>query len=61
MNAANEAAVELFLSKKIGFCDIFSLVEDAVKGHNKENITDIDRLSEIDALIKEQVFNTAKG
>lgn len=61
MNAANEAAVELFLSKKIGFCDIFSLVEDAVKGHNKENITDIDRLSEIDALIKEQVFNTAKS
>ncbi len=30
MNAANEEAVSLFLNKKIGFTDIFSLVSDTV-------------------------------
>ena len=31
LNAANEVAVNLFLSKKIGFLNIFDLVENCVE------------------------------
>ena len=49
MNAANEAAVGLFLDGKISFLDIFGLVEDAVQKHkNIQNprIADIISASE---------------
>jgi len=33
-NAANEVAVELFLSRKIGFLQIFELVDRVLSAHN---------------------------
>ena len=32
-NAANEKAVALFLQRKIGFLDIYRIIEDAMKEH----------------------------
>ncbi|HNX38528.1 MAG TPA: 1-deoxy-D-xylulose-5-phosphate reductoisomerase [Candidatus Cloacimonadota bacterium] len=40
MNAANEAALKLFMERKIGFCDIATVVERAVQA--AENVTDPD-------------------
>jgi len=42
MNAANEAAVDLFLREKIKFSDIFDLVEQAVNRHKNIKKPDID-------------------
>jgi 1-deoxy-D-xylulose-5-phosphate reductoisomerase len=49
MNAANEAAVDLFLKEKISFLDIFDLVQKAVQEHKNiknPDITDIIDASE---------------
>ena len=49
MNAANEAAVELFLKGKIGFLDIFDLVQKSVGEHKNiknPNLADIIGISE---------------
>ena len=48
MNAANEAAVDLFIREKIGFCDIYTLVEAAVRAVSRpdgsiDDILDADR------------------
>jgi 1-deoxy-D-xylulose-5-phosphate reductoisomerase len=40
LNAANEEAVGLFLSEKIGFADIASLVEDALSNHETGSATE---------------------
>lgn len=47
MNAANEAAVGLFLNEKISFTDIFDLVQKAVREH--KNIKNPDIADIIDA------------
>lgn len=42
MNAANEVAVELFLSQKIGFLDIPRLVEEVMQKHTVHNSPDLE-------------------
>ena len=57
LNAANEAAVELFLNEKIGFLDIFSLVENALEARKYENTSDILAIFELDRQVKEYIFS----
>ena len=45
LNFANEVAVDAFLNKRIGFTDIFSLVEKTVDKYSyATNIYDIDEI-----------------
>lgn len=54
-NAANEAAVSLFLSGKIKFNDIFKIIKSSIE---RENITnpDLDTIVKVDREIKEKIF-----
>ena len=46
LNAANEEAVAAFLDKKIGFCDIMSVVCDTV-----DRFADATRISDVDGIL----------
>ncbi len=48
LNGANEVAVELFLKKKIGFCDIPRCIEFVLQGHNDFDAGSIEEISHID-------------
>lgn len=52
-NAANEAAVTLFLQKKIGYQDIADIIEKFMNKHNKINAPDVDTIEKIGA----DIFN----
>ncbi len=55
MNAANEAAVKLFLKKKISFLDIEKIVMKTVSDfHNKNNPT-LEDIILVDQLIQKQI------
>lgn len=55
LNAANEAAVELFLNKKIGFLDIGNILEECMnKFESKKNYV-LEDIIEIDSKVKEYV------
>lgn len=41
-NAANEKAVELFLKRRIGFLDIYSIIEETMERHKKIENPDVD-------------------
>lgn len=60
MNSANEEAVSLFLKEKIGFTDIFTLVEEAVNSIPHKSTVTLDSLEEDDKLAREFV-KTAVG
>ena len=47
MNAANEAAVALFLDGKISFTDIFDLVTDCTTAHREMTVTDLNMLEDV--------------
>lgn len=55
LNGANEAAVELFLKKKIGFCDIPRLVEKAMNAHTVNTKPGLDDIIEVDEWAKRMV------
>lgn len=55
LNAANEAAVALFLDHKIGFCDIFSIVEEEVSCHKKLSDPTIEDILALDDEVKNRV------
>lgn len=55
-NAANEAAVDLFRRRQIGFLDIFSRVEDALKRHPFESDPDVATLMKADAWARNEVL-----
>lgn len=59
MNAANEAAVALFLEGRIAFTDIFSLVRDALGAGEYKNTDSVDGILEIDRRVRERVFALA--
>jgi 1-deoxy-D-xylulose-5-phosphate reductoisomerase len=42
VNAANEAAVELFLTKKIGLTDIAAIVEMSLRGHSPQKADSVE-------------------
>ncbi len=55
MNAANEAAVEAFRDKRIGFLDIVPLVEDCFRRHTFEAHPSLDTLMAVDAQARKEV------
>ena len=59
MNAANEAAVDLFLREKVSFLDIFSLVKTALFAKEYQNLKKAEQILELDAEVKEYVYTLA--
>ena len=56
MNSANEAAVELFLDKKISFWDIFELVQKSVEKHSNKKNPSISEIMEAAKETKKIIF-----
>ena len=54
MNAANEAAVSLFLSERIGFTDIYRIVNEALSDSTFEENLSLDALIACDKEVKEK-------
>jgi 1-deoxy-D-xylulose-5-phosphate reductoisomerase len=57
MNAANEAAVALFLDDKIPFLEIEAIVTRYVRGHEPMENPDIDDLIKLDQTVKTDIFD----
>lgn len=55
MNGANEAAVELFLNRKIGFCDIPRLIERIMQTHIVNTMPHLDDIIEVDSWARKMV------
>ncbi len=55
LNAANEAAVELFRSGTIGFCDIVRLTERALQEHDFQPSPTLDDLMKADRWARQEV------
>lgn len=56
LNAANEAAVELFLNKKITFLEIETVVEEALSGHTKIDHPSLEQILELDQEIRRSIL-----
>lgn len=56
MNGANEAAVELFLNRRIGFCDIPRKIENTMLLHKVNTMPGLDDIIEIDKWARREVF-----
>ena len=60
LNAANEAAVDLFLKKKIKFPDIPALIKNAMDKHENHIQPDLDTIIEIDAWSRKEIVESVK-
>lgn len=65
LNAANEACVKLFLDNKIGYFDIYNIVNNMLDKHDeflltKEEFT-IENILKLDSFIKNYVIDMMKG
>lgn len=60
LNAANEAAVGLFLDGKITFLQIEDLIERALDGHEKIHLPDLDTVLSVDAEVRKNVSGMVK-
>lgn len=60
MNSANEAAVELFLKKKISFTDIFDSVESALDNIDYDCDVTVDNLERLDRVCREYILDLSK-
>ncbi|QWB99771.1 1-deoxy-D-xylulose-5-phosphate reductoisomerase [Mycoplasmatota bacterium] len=56
LNAANEAAVDLFLSGKIKFLDIETIIEEAMRKHQVIDFPSLEEIYELDSTIKEEIY-----
>ena len=56
-NAANEAAVDLFMNKKINYTDIYKIIEDELNAHKQVKSRDLDIIMDIDREIKNKIYN----
>ncbi|MEX2355900.1 MAG: 1-deoxy-D-xylulose-5-phosphate reductoisomerase, partial [Thermaerobacterales bacterium] len=54
LNAANEAAVEAFLAKRIGFLDIARVVERVLADHESCPVESLDQVFEVDRWARER-------
>ncbi len=54
-NAANEAAVESFLNGKIGFLDIYHIIEDAMEKHNNISNPSLEEILETEKYIRTNI------
>lgn len=57
LNAANEAAVKLFLNEKISFLQIEEIVIDAVTNHHTIVDPSLEEIYDIDRTIKKEIFD----
>ncbi len=57
LNAANEAAVKLFLNEKISFLQIEEIVINAVKNHHTIIDPSLEEIYDIDRAIKKEIFD----
>ncbi|QDU52850.1 1-deoxy-D-xylulose-5-phosphate reductoisomerase [Gimesia panareensis] len=55
LNAANEAAVERFLTGDLRFCDIATSCEQVLKSHHFEPHPSLDKLFELDRWAREEI------
>ncbi len=60
MNAANEAAVALFLQEKITFLQIEEIIERVMNEHNNILIPDLETILHVDAQTRNIVLNMVK-
>ena len=58
MNAANEAAVQLFLSEQIDFLDIPKAIFNAIETTDTSNVHSIPDIVDLDQTVKRQVLST---
>ena len=54
-NASNEAAVKLFIEGRIGFCDIYDVIEKAMEEHGITEAPDIDDILRIEEETKNSI------
>ena len=59
LNASNEAAVELFLKKKIRFLDIAALIKNALDEHKNSSRLELENIIDIDKKVREFVLGSA--
>ena len=57
LNASNEAAVSLFLNRKIKFNDISALIKNALDSHLSNGKLEVENIIEIDKKTRELVNN----
>ena len=55
-NTANEVAVDLFLKEKIGYLDIYKIIEEAMKEHEPIKLESIGQIKEIDRELRERIY-----
>jgi 1-deoxy-D-xylulose-5-phosphate reductoisomerase len=55
INAANEVAVELFLTRKISFTDIAKIIEETINRHHPVKADSVDVIMEVDKETRERV------
>lgn len=55
LNAANEAAVDAFLKKRIGFCDIVRACQDVLQQHAFQPHPTINEIVAIDQWAREEI------
>ena len=60
MNAANEIAVDAFINGKIGFKDIYSIIDEVVEHHEKQKITSIEDVLRIDEISRNNAIGYLK-
>ncbi len=58
LNAANEAAVKLFLNQKISFLDIEDIVIDYVREHQPIADPSLEEIYHIDADVKQEIYQS---
>jgi len=59
LNGSNEAAVELFLNRKIRFTDIPNLIKSALDSHSNHTDIDIETIIETDKWSRRFVYESA--
>jgi 1-deoxy-D-xylulose-5-phosphate reductoisomerase len=57
LNAANEAAVELFLNKRIKFLEIGNILEECMNKFTNKHEYNLEEVLEVDSRVKEYVKN----
>lgn len=61
LNAANEAAVKLFLENKIKFLDIERIIYEALNEHKLIKNPDLQTILDLDKVTKEKILTSWKG
>jgi 1-deoxy-D-xylulose-5-phosphate reductoisomerase len=60
LNAANEAAVSAFLSGKVTFLEIETLIEKALNQHSVIALPDLETIQEVDNMTRQYIESLVK-